>query len=598
MKSKIFFLIILAGFLMAQPNENFTPDWARKAIWYQIFPERFRNGDNNNNPVLADIKNSYPHDNESPWQVHPWNSDWYKLQPLEKETGKDIWFNLQRRRYGGDLQGIIDKLDYIQELGVTALYLNPVFQSPSLHKYDGATYHHVDPNFGPDPEGDKKLIAKEKLNDPSTWVWTSADKLFLHLVKEIHKRDMRIIIDGVFNHMGLNSPAFIDVQKNQEKSEYADWFKIISFKTDTTEFEYSGWYGVRELPELNQDENGITEKPKKYIFDITKRWMDPNGDGSLEDGIDGWRLDVAFMVKHNFWKDWRTQVKNVNPEAYITAEIIETVDYNKPYLEGDEFDAVMNYNFAFASEEFFINKGDKTITAKEFDKKLRDLRNAYPECVAYVQQNLYDSHDTNRLLSHIKNPDVGRYRDWGNYYNQSRGTNPEYNTTAPGEREFQIQKLMVLFQMAYLGAPMVYYGDEIGMWGANDPCCRKPMIWDDITYEDEIYNPDQTTHTPDEVKQNPEIFNWYKKLISIRKDNLPLQLGDFNTIYAEEDGIYIFTRTYQGETILVAINNNDDEKEITNNIFTGKMKDLILGEKIVFEGSLNIPAKSGKIFAL
>ena len=583
---------------MAQTTENFVPEWAKKAVWYQIFPERFRNGDNSNNPTLADIKGSYPHDNESPWEVHPWEADWYKMMQWEKETKQDIWFNLQRRRYGGDLQGIIDKLDYIQDLGITAIYLNPVFQSPSLHKYDGASFHHVDPNFGPDPQGDKKLIATEVFNDPSTWVWTSADKLFLKLVSEVHKRGMKIIIDGVFNHMGLNSPAFIDVKINQKSSAFADWFKIESFEDTVkgSKFKYNGWYGVKELPELNQDKNGITKKPKKYIFDITSRWMDPNGDGSLNDGIDGWRLDVAFMVAHNFWKDWRKHVKEINPNAYITAEIIETVEYNKPYLMGDEFDAVMNYNFAFACEEFFINKGDKTITSEQFDNKLRDLREAYPECVAYVQQNLFDSHDTNRLLSHIKNPEIGLYRDWGNYYNLSRGSNPEYDISAPGEKEIKIQKLMALFQMTYLGAPMIYYGDEVGMWGANDPCCRKPMLWDDIDYESEKYNPDQTQReTADLVKPNMDLFNWYKKIIEIRNNSEALQTGDFKALYTGDDGKYVFSRNSKNESVIVVINNSDYTSEIENEIFSGNFTNLLTNENISPDGKIKVEAKSGII---
>jgi hypothetical protein len=165
-------------------TKEFVPAWAKEVVWYQIFPERFRNGDSTNDPDINSIKGSWPHDDISPWQVHPWASDWYQLQDYEKINRKDIWFNIQRRRYGGDLQGIIDKLDYLKDLGISAIYLNPIFESPSSHKYDAATYHHIDPFFGPDPYGDKKLIAKENPGNAKTWVWTSADKLFLKLIKE------------------------------------------------------------------------------------------------------------------------------------------------------------------------------------------------------------------------------------------------------------------------------------------------------------------------------------------------------------------------------------------------------------------------------
>jgi len=151
-----------------------VPEWAKRVVWYQIFPERFKNSDPANDPKLEDIKGAYPHDLTPPWQIHPWTSDWYELQPYEQKNGKNIWFNIQRRRYGGDMQGILDRLDYLQDLGVTAIYLNPVFVSPSLHKYDAQLYQHIDPSFGPDPEGDRKIIAEETTSDASTWKWTAA----------------------------------------------------------------------------------------------------------------------------------------------------------------------------------------------------------------------------------------------------------------------------------------------------------------------------------------------------------------------------------------------------------------------------------------
>lgn len=583
----LFSFMILWENAVSQNKNEFVPQWAKKVVWYQIFPERFHNGDTNNDPTVKDIEGAYPHDITSPWQIHPWTSDWYELQSYEKENGKYIWFNLQRRRYGGDLQGIIDKLDYLQDLGVTALYLNPVFEAPSLHKYDGATYHHVDPNFGPDPDGDRKLIAKETPDDPSTWVWTSADKLFLELVKQVHQRQMYIIIDGVFNHMGINSWAFKDVVQNQKKSKYKDWFTIKSWDDPKagTKFEYEGWFGVKELPELREDENGIVEGPRKYIFDITKRWMDPNDDGNHGDGIDGWRLDVAFCVKHQFWKDWRKHVKSINPEAYLTAEVIDPIGILKPYLEGDEFDAVMNYNFAFACADYFI--ADKTkIKTIEFDKMLKQLREAFPSGVEYVQQNLFDSHDTNRLLSHIVNRDLGKYRDWGKYFGLSKGDNHNYDTRKPNEREIQIAKLMIIFQMTYVGAPMVYYGDEVGMWGANDPDCRKPMLWRDLKYDDEKYLPNQTVKNQyDKVEVNDDLLEHYKKLIRIRNENIALQLGDFETILVDDKKeLYAFTRTYNGEKIIVVLNNSDEEQNVVIEVpQDSKWKELLNGNK-EFEG--------------
>ncbi len=581
-------------------TKDFVPGWAKKVVWYQIFPERFCNGDKNNDPIPESLKGSYPHDNTSPWQIHPWTSDWYKLQPYEKKNGKDIWFNIQRRRYGGDLQGIIDKLDYLQELGVNAIYLNPVFWSPSSHKYDAETYHHIDPYFGPNPEGDQKIISKENPNDPVTWHWTSADKLMLKLIKDVHSRGMRIIFDGVFNHMGINSWVFRNVLKNQKKSEYKNWFKIKSWDDPQkgTKFNYQGWFGVKELPEWNQDENGIAAAPRKYIFEITKRWMAP--DGKVTDGIDGWRLDVAFMVKHPFWKAWRKLVKSINPEAYLTAEIIDSIRTLKPFLQGDEFDAVMNYNFAFTCSEYFINKKSR-ISTRQFDRRLKKLREAFPGGVEYVQQNLFDSHDSNRMASQIVNCDLGSYKNWGKYFEMSKGTNPNYDTRKPTENEIKIQKLMVIFQMTYVGAPMIYYGDEAGMWGANDPDCRKPMIWEDMKYQDESVLPDQSMRkNPEKVKFNKELFNHYRKLIFIRNNNIALQIGDYKTILInDENQIYAFSRSYNDEELIVILNNGGSKRKVNLSLKKdSEYEDVLNNELFKSNGkrlSFNLNGKWGRI---
>ena len=532
-------------------------------IWYQIFPERFANGDPANDPTLADTHGSWPHDDSSAWHISPWTSDWYEMQPWEKENGKDIGYQLQRRRYGGDLQGIINKLDYIKDLGIGAIYLNPIFMAPSLHKYDAAMYHHVEPTFGPDPEGDKKMIAMEDPGDPTTWKWTSADLLALKLIDECHKRNIKIIFDGVFNHMGVNSFAFQDIVKNQQDSKYKNWFTIISYDDSIagTKFKYQGWFGVPDLPEIREDENGIVDGPKQYIFECTKRWMAPNG--NTKNGIDGWRLDVAFCVDHDFWKDWRLYVKSINPEAYLTAEVIDKIDVVKPYLEGDEFDAVMNYGFGVISSEFFINKKN-TISVTEFDSLLRELRNAYPGDISYVMQNLFDSHDTQRFTSYLHNPDVARFRTWGEYFNKTHATNPEYNSGKPTDAEYRQQKLMALFQFTYVGAPMVYYGDEIGMWGANDPDCRKPMVWEDLKYDDEVYNWDGSIKSKsDPVQPNNDILNYYKKLSAIRNSNPALQVGDITTIYSDdENSIYVFSRNSGENHCIIAINNGTIEQKI------------------------------------
>ncbi len=548
---------------------HWTPEWAKQAVWYQILPERFRNGRPLSNPTLKDIEGAWPHDQLSPWQVHPWTSDWYELQPYEKANGQDLTFNLLRRRYGGDLQGIIDSLDYLQDLGINAIYLNPVFESPSHHKYDGVLYHHIDHTLGPDPEGDRALMSREEPGDPSTWTWTAADRLALEMILQIHQRGMRVIFDGVFNHISSHSPFFRDVVANQQRSRYQDWLSVNSWDDleKGTHFSYNGWYGVPELPEWRQDENGTVAGPKQYIFDCTQRWMAPKGDP--RDGIDGWRLDVAFCIRHPFWKDWRKYVKAINPEAYLTAEVTDSTEVIKPYLQGDEFDAVMNYNFAFACAEYFIDDKRRISTSK-FDAILRELREAFDPCVTAVQQNLLDSHDSNRVASHILNRDGEvSYRSWTQYHAASKATeNYHYNPRKPALEDYAVQKLIALFQMTYLGAPMIYYGDEVGMWGANDPCCRKPMVWSNLAYSPEAYLPDGTRReAPDSVEINNNLFETYKKLVHLRINHPALSLGDFQTIHIDDARqVYIFRRSCEAEAIFVALNNSRQFQHVTINL--------------------------------
>lgn len=586
-------LIVAAQSLYSQDQRTVketVPQWAKSAVWYQIFPERFRNGDPSNDPKLKDIIGADPAEMPKEWQIHPWGSDWHKLQPYEVKNGEpELWKHILRRRYGGDFQGIIDKLDYIKQLGFNAIYLNPVFDSPSLHKYDGASYHHADPNFGPDPEGDRRLIESENPLDPSTWVWTKADELLLKLIKECHKREIKVILDGVFNHMGVNSFAFQDLLKNQEKSPYKDWFIVKSFNDSVkgTVFDYEGWFGVKSLPEFKEDANGIVKGPRDYIFAATQRWMNPKGEG-IENGIDGWRLDVAFCVGHKFWKDWRNHVKSINPEAYLTAEIVQPPQEVLPYLSGDEFDGEMSYNFAFACAEFFFDPKGKNISPTEFDQKLRELREIYPGGIPYVVQNLFGSHDSNRLGSYILNRGIGKYRNWGEYFNLSQASsNKNYNTSKPGKEEIRLQKLFILFQMTNVGAPMVYYGDEVGMWGANDPDCRKPMIWDDIQYEDS------------DVSINSDLFDFYKKAISIRRNNVSLNIGDFQTLITNDsENLYAFMRSSAKQKIVVVINNSDSDKVIQLPI-KGKFKQIPLFDNIIIkENMITIGAKEGAILEL
>lgn len=542
-----------------------VPSWGSSAIWYQIFPERFNNGDSTNDPAAEDMFGSWPHMVPPGWKVSDWTGDWYALQEWERTDDKGFYFHVQNRRYGGDLQGILDKLDYLDDLGITAIYLNPIFESPSLHKYDATFYHHVDNNFGPDPEGDKKIWKEENPADPSTWKWTSADSLFLRLITQAHARGMKIVIDGVFNHVGMTFWAFEDVKKNQEKSLFKDWFTIKRWDDPTTpenEFDYEGWFGVRELPELREDGNGIVTGPREHIFSVVRRWMDPNGDGNPDDGIDGWRLDVAEKVNKNFWRDFRTLVRSINCEAVLVGEVWwEDWDNDKmfnaaPWLQGDVFDGVMNYRWA--REAFLFFAAEKTkISASTFRRRLGELQDDYRRSVNDAIWNLYDSHDTDRMLSRIVNPDL----KYDKRVNPKE--DPTYDVRTPRENEKKTQKLMALFQMTFVGAPMLYYGTECGMWGADDPDCRKPMLWSAISHTNESSHPFGKNRPNDKNVFDGELLNYYRKLISIRKNHKSLMQGEYQALLVDDErDVFSFMRESDDERVLVVLNNSWRSQEV------------------------------------
>jgi glycosidase len=585
-----------------QALEDFTPEWARHAVWYQIFPERFCNGDPSNDPTPDSLNGALHGGPLHPgWRTHPWTSDWYALQPWERASGKALMDNLPDRRYGGDIAGILTRLPYLQELGVNALYLNPVFDAPSHHKYDAATLHHIDPHFGPDPAGDRALMALEVPDDPATWVWTSADRLMLKLIAQVHARGMRIIFDGVFNHVGVRHWAFLDLVQKQRKSRFRSWFKVTSWSDDAEGFQYESWRGHSTLPEFRQHGGTLAEGPLAYVNAVTRRWMAPQGDVSR--GIDGWRLDVAPWLPHGFWKGWRALVKSINPHAYVVGEIIRDVAFNAPYLEGDEFDAVMNYNFAFACDEFFF-RDKQRITASEFDRKLKELREAYPACVAAAMQNLFGSHDTARLASHAVNRDRLDYRRFDESYHPRDSRAPVLDARKPNAHERALHKLFVLFQMTHLGAPMVYMGDEAGLWGANDPCCRKPMLWRDLSYDAEATLPDGgTREVPDAVAFDEDLFAHYKRCIALR-DALPvLRTGSVKTLACDDAlGLLVHLRSSGDDHALVAINRGSDAVETVLALPKGKWVEQPSGKAVKADArgkvTLKLGALSGVVLSL
>lgn len=357
-----------------------TPAWVNDTVWYQIFPDRFCNGDHSLDP-----------DNVVPWREHG------------SVTNEEC--------FGGDLAGITSKLDYLQNLGINGLYLTPINESPSNHKYDTTDYTKIDPRFGD-------------------------EEALIHLVGEAHKRGIRVMLDGVFNHCGYYFAPWQDVLAKGPESEYYDWFMINEWPFDRNGqaakkkqiYTFAFYDG---MPKLNTNNPAV----RKYFVDICANWVEHYG-------IDGIRLDVANEVSHRFCKELHARVKEINPDIYILGEIWHNA---LPWLRGDEFDAVMNYPLGQSIKDFWI---DKSLTNEDFEYTINRCYTSYMQQTNDVLFNLLDSHDTKRLRSDVKNLD-------------------EY-----------FAQLAVLFAMP--GSPCIYYGTELAMEGGYDPDCRRCMPWNDI----------------------------------------------------------------------------------------------------------------------
>ena len=509
-----------------------TPDWAKDAVWYQIFPERFRNGETQNDPP----------------NTFRWQSDWWATLPGEAPGDEhfygghgNVWF----RRFGGDIQGVREALPYLRKLGVNTIYLNPVFEARSMHKYDTSDFRHIDDNFT--IKYDPSLTAGETL-DPATWVWTPGDQIFLDFVKEAHRQGFKIVLDGVFNHVGEHHFAFRDVLKNGKDSRYADWFDIIDWGDGGEPgkpggIQWRGWdHDNGQLPLLKKDPvHGLADGPRQHIFDITRRWMAPNGDPGV--GIDGWRLDVAPDIPHPFWIEWRKLVKSINRDAIIAGEVWT---WAQPWLEGDQLDTVTNYQFAIPTQDFFADV-DTAISPTQYSALLNQLVYAYPLQSALVMINLMDSHDTDRLASMFVNPDRGY-----DTANRLQDTGPDYSLAKPDATQRKRMKQAIVCQMTFVGAPMIYYGTEAGMLGPDDPSNRQPMTWQDLLpYDDESIAFDQG------------MFEWYQRVIAIRRGLPALRRGFFRTLIAnDETGVLAYARDLDNDHVYVVLNRSSEPREM------------------------------------
>lgn len=428
------------------------PEWAAHKVVYQIFPSR------------------YATDQEVSDEL------WYKA-PIERKD------NLK-----GNLRGIINRLDHLQELGVDVLYMTPIFKSDSEHKYDTINYYKIDPTFG----------TKEDLKE---------------LVEKAHERNMKVLLDGVFNHTGLKFFAFADIMEKGEKSEYLDWYYIQEFPLrmkfgERPSFKTFSYFGG--MPKLNLS-NPVVQN---YVIDVVKYWI-------RECDVDGWRLDVGDEISHKFWKRFRDEVKKVKPDSLIVGEIWH---YAPDFLEGDEWDTVMNYPFLNAVRDLIAyNK----ITVSEFVNKLGFLKGNYHTKVYPVLFNLIDSHDTPRFL-HLCDNDTKK------------------------------QRLAAAFQLLCPGMPMIYYGDEVGVQGAQDPDCRRGMLWE-------------------EKRQDRELFEWYKKLIAIRKSYKCITQAKGAILKTDDErGILAVTKMIDKEKVTMVFNCKEETAEFPQYI---GMDDLITGER-------------------
>jgi len=597
-------------------NELFkVPAWSKNAIWYQIFVERFRNGDTSNDPTKDDIRGTYPDSIPENWAITPWGQDWYKPDAYFTKSGlNNKWDNLQLRRYGGDLQGVIDELPYLQSLGINAIYFNPLNDAPSLHKYDPRYWQHIDRNFGPNPKKDIEIIASENQLDPNSWKWTTADSLFLMVIKKCHDLGIKVIMDYSFNHTGKEFWAFKDVKKNGEKSKVADWYNIIKFDDPATpqdEFEYVGWAGISTLPEMKKDIIGKHEMPfegnlhsqgaKNHIFSVVKRWLDPNKDGKTDDGVDGYRLDVAAEVPMGFWRDFRKVVRAVNPDAYLVGEIWwkswpDTLMLPNSFLQGDQFDAIMNYRWYRPTRQFF-NDSPEPMSVSDYVKELKDKMTGIGIDRQEAMMNLVASHDAPRIATDLYNKNLYKFK-------AKPSDDPHYKIDKPDAQTRKIQEMLLILQFTYIGAPHIWYGDEVGMWGADDPDTRKPMIWPDIVYDDETHAPFDIPRKVDKVEQDKNLIEYYKKLIQIRKSYPALNFGDIKfSVIDDKNWVLAYNRTYQSKEIVVVFNKSENKQSIIVPVSqNGTYKNALDSEQILKSnnGFLNIQldATKAEIFVL
>ncbi|NET03585.1 MAG: DUF3459 domain-containing protein [Symploca sp. SIO2B6] len=453
-----------------------TPEWVKHAVFYQIFPDRFAKS---KQPRETKISHKESHISHfvplEPWDATP------TLQGYK----------------GGDLWGVIEELDYLQELGINAIYFTPIFQSACNHRYHTHDYFQVDPLLG-------------------------GNGALMELLEECHQRDMKVVLDGVFNHASRGFFFFNDILENGPYSPWLDWFKIedwpLSAYDGSKPANYVGWAGNRALPVFNHENPLVRE----YIMEIAEYW--------IKLGIDGWRLDVPFEIKvPGFWQEFRERVKAINPEAYIVGEVWEEATQ---WLDGSQFDGVMNYMFTAPTIAF--SAGDRVVIeyvekqsygpyppldAAGYGAKIEQLLQLYPWEIQLTQLNLLASHDTARLLSIASGGKI-----------------------SPLEEALESVKLATLLLLTFPGSPSIYYGDEVGLAGAVDPDSRRGF--------------------PTEIQWNRDVLEYHKQLIRLRHSHQALRVGSYK-ILLSEGMLYVFARQLEEEELIIAVNAGTESAKVS-----------------------------------
>lgn len=525
-----------------------TPTWAKGAVMYQIFVDRFYNGDSSNDVVDRE----YSYIGEPVTQVKDWNK-------MPASMGV-------REFYGGDLKGVWEKLDYLQDLGVEVLYLNPIFVSPSNHKYDTQDYDYVDPHYGVIikdggevlPEGDldnshaeryiQRVVNKENLE--------ASNAFFASFVEEVHKRGMKVILDGVFNHCGsfnkwLDREKIYDRDASYEKgafltedSPYHDFFHFYPDGSWPDNTHYDSWWGNDTLPKLNYEGS---EKLAPYVMRIAKKWV------SEPYNVDGWRLDVAADLghsedyNHGFWRQFRERVKEANPEAIILAEHYGDPS---PWLDGSQWDTVMNYDAFMEPVSWFLTGMEKHSdmaapdmigNSSAFFGAMTDYGARFTMPSAQVAMNELSNHDHSRFLTRT-NKTVGRTAFAG-----PRAADMGVNTA--------VMRQGVMMQMTWVGAPTLYYGDEAGVCGWTDPDNRRSYPWG---------------------REDKELIRFHKEMIRIHRDYQVFKTGSMLYLHGE-NGLIVYGRFQGEEKAVIAVQTGGTRREIEVDVWRLGLKD---GEKI------------------